>query len=403
MAIEIEFPVAGSQSTWVEWTNPVPGQEDVSTIADILVCFSKTISESSITVDHFQLLDELSNEIPSAFNTIIYSQDYNELSKVLTLRLVTALSPLSNYILLIDGLYDPAGTTQDSVHAVSFMTDSLTETIAPVQTPDDSIMAEDHSLLDAQIVVSAATGISHVVSSIPTNGSYNLGTAYNDGIVTITMSDPIYSASVLVERHAIAIYETLWDIVTPTSATTRAGDDTKYDITLPEISAGVHFEAGYEYRVTVLSDTTLGTTSTNWALGYDHSVLFTGPLLPSYATISSVLMQYPSVSSYDVAIMLYISSAEAYALDSTIDEATPKRAATDFALYSALWRLSTRGSGAQKIALGDLSVDKGSSSAMSDLWRKYADDAWARLGDVGPKVVIKGSSAVSPFVTRNWT
>jgi hypothetical protein len=403
MTIEIEFPVAGSQSSWIEWTTPVPGQEDVSTIGDILVCFSKTISESSITVDHFQLLDELGNVINNAFNTIIYNQDYNELSKVLTLRLVNALDPTSNYILLIDGLFDPAGATQDSVHAVSFMTDSSTATILPVQIPDESIMAEDHSLLDSPIIVSATTGISHVVSSIPTNGSYNLGTAYNNGVVTITMSDPIYSANILVERHAIAMYETLWDIVTPTSATTSGGDNTKYDITLPEVSAGVHIEAGYEYRVTVLSDTTLGTVSNNWALGYDHLILFTGPLLPSYATVSSVLMQYPSVSSYDVAIMLYISSAEAYALDSTIDETTPRRAATDFALYSALWRLSTRGSGAQKIALGDLSVDKGTSSTMSDLWRKYADDAWARLGGVGPKVVIKGSSAVSPFVTRNWT
>jgi hypothetical protein len=403
MTITIDTGLSGSESTWIEWTYPVHGQADVSANGNMQVCFSRTISSSAFVGDHFKLLDELGDEVADAFNTIVYDQDYDELSKILTLRLTTILDATTSYTLLIDGLFDPAASTQDAPHAVSFTTDDTTVAIAAVQTPDDSIIAEDHSMLDAPIVVSAGSGISRVVSSIPTNGSYNLGASYNNGVIVITMSDPIYSASMLVERHAIAMYETMWDIVAPTSATTSSGDDTKYEITLPEVSADVHFEAGYEYRVTVLSDTTLGTVSTNRELGFDHQIYFTGPLAPCYATVSSVIMQYPSASSYDIAKMLYISSAEAYVLDSTLEDTAPKKAATDFALYSALWRLSTRGSGSQKIQLGDLAVDKGTGGSLSEMWRKQADDAWARLGGIGPKPVIKGGSTVSPFATRNWT
>lgn len=393
------YPIG--ESTWIDSTYPGHADGGVGTADDFTVTFSKTVSTACLTADIFRLLDETGAEIVDPFNSISVSNDYNEITKTITLSLSVALDASSNYTFIIDGLYDPVGDDQDVPHVITFTTSDVQTDIAAVQSDIDVITATDHSLIDDPISVVSTSGAATLVSSLPTNEAYNLDGGYNSGLVTIHMNEDLGTPYILVERKVIAMYESPWATVTPESVGLNATDDSIVEIQLPEVSTGVYISDGYEYKVTLLSTTTLADTTTT--IDEDVSIVFTGTMSPMYTSVSNVLMQYPYYSSYETAKMIYLMSAYALTVDDSISATAPSKAATNYVTYAALWTLSTRGGDQKTIELGDLTVTKKTDTEdLSALWRRLADDALGTLGQIGPTTVIKGGAFTSPFATRNW-
>lgn len=398
------------ESDWIADTTPHQDEVGVDRVGDFSVVFARTVAASSI-LGAVKIVGPDGDIVEGAFDPIDLSNDYNSITRRLTMHISTPLEGMTTYALLVEGLYSPTGEGQDVGHYLTFMTNDndvdLTAdagNIDFINVLDNTDISKPLVIIDGEVTVSTVA----LVRTLPTNGSYNISPAYNAGEMQIVFSEAVGDVDethVLVEKRVISTIETSHDIVA-VEVVKDSGNPKQVNITLPMISEGVYIEPGYEYRITVfptlpmlVDDGTYGATST---------VTFCGKLEPMMSSVQSVLMNYPGVSSYEVAMMIFYSSMEVLDVKPSMDITRPSKAASEYVLYSTLARfadLSGGGEEIQSITLGDLTIDHGSGgTSLSSKWRALADRAWARLigSGGGQKVGIKGGSNVSPFVNRDW-
>jgi hypothetical protein len=387
-----------SQSEWIADTSIHDGDVNTARIGDIIVTFSRTVATASIP-DSVWVVGPTGDVIDGALDPIDTSNDFNSITKRLTLHLADPLDKLSEYMLVIDGLYSPTGESQDTAHRVVFATNNL-DVDLNVADDEPALVVQDKTDISRPLrIVDGEAGVSLFVRSLPTNGAYNLAPAYNQGVINLIFSANVGTnpdSHVLIERRIISTVETSFEIV-GAAVTSNAVNLKQVDITLPAISEGVYLEQGYEYRVTAFGTLPMETGT----LGSDKTIVFAGKLSPMMASVQNVLVSYPRVTSYDAARRIFEASTEVMDVVPNMDAEHPTRAASEYVLYMSLARLSDgKSSDSKSVKLGDLSIEKGSTSTSS--WRSLANKAWAKLTGGGPAVGVKGGSKTSPFVTRDW-
>jgi hypothetical protein len=383
-----------SESTWIEYTNPDFGELNFPPTNDITIKFSKSIAVRSISKSTITLLDSSGDPI-DAFRGISVTNDYDPLLFHLTLHLSSTLSSNSEYTLFINELYDAAGDIQDRPHSVTFRTGTSIAAVPAAVTESSVINVEDNTLINADLNIltegSTATG-SYTIYMNPTDGAYNVSESTGELTITFSPSE-IVDATVTVERRAISEFELAWESVGITSSITSG----ILTVVLPEVSTGVHIEAGYEYRVIVSDLFIAGATvqDDDVAVEGGATLQFIGLLDPIYGSVSRVLMLSPGKSSYLIAKLLYIYTAKAITIMPALASAQSiLPAAIDYVTFGTLFDLSGSSSTSNKYSLGDLTIENTQGETTgSGKWRLLMEKAEIRLTKTAPRFVNKGGAS----------
>lgn len=374
-----------SESSWIESTTPRHLQEDVSRVDDIVIEFTRMLDATTLSLQNIHLCDAEGVDT-GLLAPVVVRNDYDPVQMSLTLHLTGAMEPLEQYTLIIDGLADAAGDTQDRSHQIWFFTNDSTVDLSP-QVSDESVIAVIDKTISSANLVDAGSGSAsagHTVYCNPIDGAYNVAKEVDSVVISFSPNDVTDGATASLDRRAISMQETPW--IPLANADTIA--DGKLTIVVPSYGAG-YIEPGYEYRVTVTVD---GSTSVHQ---------FTGELVPMFSSVSQALMMQPGLKSYDIAKQMYINSSYLLTIDSGLAD-MPTKAASDYVLYSTLVSMYTS-SDAASFTLGDLTVEKSTSTKdKSDKWAELAEKALAKIVKIGPRFVVKGSSNTNPHAARDW-
>lgn len=375
---------SGSTSSWISYTNPADSELDVSRTDDFQIVFTRIVDQACLVNASFRLLDSAGNEVVDPFLTIETNNDYSPVLQTLDLHINGALEASMQYMLVISGLYDAAGDSQDSVHTVQFITNDSVVDATPVAAEEDFVTVVDKTLSPNANLVETSGGTVGLFMD-PVNHAYNVARDTNEVIFRFSPATGIDAAYVTVERSVISQMEVPWTtVIARTSETVTAGSMT---IVMPQVSSGVYIEPGYEYRFTVECGTQTWT------------YYIMGELSPMLQSVQNVLLQNPSLGSYEAARMIYLNTAWVVSIDGA--QATlPTRAGMEYVLYSTLF-WSTRATG-MTIVLGDLEVSKQGGESLDAKWERLMNDALRRLQKANPVFLIKGSANTSPIASRDW-
>jgi hypothetical protein len=227
--------------------------------------FDFTPKVSSLVNDAFTLWTTVgpSVELASPFRTIDTYNDYNDISRTLTLFVNTALDPNTTYELRVNGLLDVANVPQGTGE-FEFETE---ESVDPIVEPTpDVVNVIDRSvtvstLLDPELVIVGGEGLS-VDDTDPANGEYYATTDYNHGRIILKFSqaiDPNYLVSpyIKVQQKIVQRAPARWTTVAAqiSQSTTEPWvyvDFPSQDATpvyYPEQST--YFVENYKYRILV--------------------------------------------------------------------------------------------------------------------------------------------------------
>jgi hypothetical protein len=394
----------GSESSWSEETYPGLTADNVNRNDDFIVQFSKSVAAVSLISTNFVLMTPDGAELDEPFRQIDLRRDYNSITKKLVLHLSRELLPEQEYAFIIRDLLDPAGQEQDQQHVVTFTTNDYNGTVSPTTFDDvDLLPVIDHTMAGepGAITRNEQVGAAKVVRSQPTDGMYNLTAGYLSGLITVLMNGDVHSVDVEVLGRAISNMEVPW---APIAATADV-DDTNtrlINIQMPEILPGEYYAAGTEYLVRIGAGTEIVIGGTSIELGNNYDIQLTGMLTPMFASLKDVIFYIPNLEPIKGAIEIYLNSKYVMEVMPDTDQNNPPKSASDYALYATLYRLTSNQTSADAVTLGDFQVKHSVNSSLSDRFKALMDNALSRLTRVGPKVVIKGGSEVSPFSSRTW-
>lgn len=241
--------------------------------AQILIKFGISIKTSTLINANFLLSYQTASpsEIANPFKTIVLADDYNSISRVLTLEFNSGvLQASTDYELLITNLKNASGVTQsNAIHL--FSTDS-----DPIPTPEEErqqppeVTIIDHSIVpDVVFVDTSSTASSDtvfaLVESDPENWDVFLPEDYNKGVVTLKFnikpnSDFLTSTYFFAQKKAIQRRPGRWETVSIVIT-----EDPSYPwvyIKFPsndatpvyDTSGAVYYEENYKYRVRISKD-----------------------------------------------------------------------------------------------------------------------------------------------------
>lgn len=374
------MPTSGSTSSWIEWTSPQHGTTDVSRVDNFLVKFTKVVASECIVSSNFKLFNDSGEELVDVFAPVSRHNDYDPVAKILELHLTTPLDASSQYVFMIDGLYDAIGDDQDQPHTILFTTNDYDEDLTPVVSDGSVISVVDRTISNADLVPATVAEGQHSAFMNPSGGSYNVAASTSQLSITFSPAD-VEAADAVVYSRPISSMDTSWDQL---AATATLVDDGHMTIDLP-LSGSGYVAAGYEYRVVV----TIGSET--------HEFLFAGELSPMFTSVQSVLFQSSRLSSFLVARNIYMDSQYVVSVDSN-QSSSPSKAASDYVLYNTLASLSPLDT-MKSYSLADLSVSRKTSAQQE--WARMADAALAKLQG-GPRFLVKGSSNINPHAKRDF-
>lgn len=264
-------------------------EEVVVGTASLKVKFMRTIKLSSITDDKFKLMKVSASPsfLADPFIPIAISQDYNTISRVLTLYYRDVLDSAVPYTFTVTGLQSPTGDAIPT-ESVTFTSPTIT-----TSTPDDTddtgssggttveYEVEDYSVKDdipivpGQIVdnldfVSASTF--RIVDTDPSASDPVVDTDYNDGRITIKFSQMpaatyINSSYFKVQRKPIQREFSRWESVSVHYAVDTVKPWVYLDFPSTDDTPVYHttgkdyFPLDYKYRVRVLKEVEPSATS----------------------------------------------------------------------------------------------------------------------------------------------
>lgn len=399
MAITVTEPFAQSDSGWIERTIPGHADQSVSTADDFIVEFKITPAATTLVSGNFKVLNATDySEI--GFRDISLHNDYSDLTKILSLTLLEELEIETDYMFVISGIYDAAGQEMPRPHVVTFRTTDIATAIPEEIDEPDLIRSEDHTLIEYDIETSGTvtTADVFVERTSPTNLSYNVVETF-DPVVLYFSETPTVITDIVVEQKLISEFETTWVDITSGSVLNIVGDTV--EITPLPIGADI-ISPGYEYLITIPTTVEFENAVPETVyLSSAYTLQFCGILDPMFSSVANVLMNYPGFSSYDVAKMIYITTAAVLSINENIDPLAPPRTAVNYVTYMTLFRVGSTYGDANRIQLGDLEVEKPDDGILKT-WLELALSAEAKLNRVKPGYQVKGENYTSPHSARDW-
>jgi len=351
---ELPTSAEGFDNTyWIAWTKP-DSEDTVKVDTSFTVKFNRPIDLTTFDNTNFELqkIIELSplvtETVSDPFETIDTTQDYNSITRELTLTLIADLDVSSSYFFIIKDLVDTIGEIQVEDHIVVFAT-SLEETQYDATTEDfdiDEIIVEDYTLIAPPLPADAISSRSLVTSSIE-DGTLSVDSSTQ----TITLS---YAALVTTSNISVT-KENLDTGVTSTVAATITQNSTTFlvTITLPNVgtvAAPIYVEGNCIYSIDAI-----------------YTIIqFVGVLDPYYVSINSFL-PYTSAAQGDPIlwariIFMYSKEVEAMMGDNaTTLLASKPEAVTNYTKYFILSMFNGTSSN-DSFMLGELQVTTGQSS-----------------------------------------
>lgn len=162
----------------------------------VTIKFGRTIKVSSLVNGNFVVTtnEATPRSVANPFKTIEVLTDYNQISRTLTLRWKTVLSPATQYLINIQNLVDASGlaipteqlcfSTGNEGATPDFIADHSIPVVNEILVQDKSIRPE----ITAGYQVLAKNPEFYIVSVDPADGEFYLPPTHNRGRVTITFN-----------------------------------------------------------------------------------------------------------------------------------------------------------------------------------------------------------------------
>lgn len=226
----------------------------------ILVKLDRSPAVNSIKADCFLLENILTNEtVVDAFRDIDTGEDYNIISRVVTLRPKTLLGS-GEYRVTVAGLKSASGLTYPSA-SMTLRLDADSDTVIEIDEPpvssvvDYSILDISPEDLDAPGLIEEGDGGFGVVSVDPPPDQWFLEEDHNNGIVSIRFNksiDPSYMSSKYfkISRKKIQVAPSRWERVDVDFLSNEDMD--VVHMSIRPFEEGKYIEEGYVYKLTVL-------------------------------------------------------------------------------------------------------------------------------------------------------
>ena len=314
----IPVPDEYSNTEWVSYTFPA-AQDKIKASSPFLVKFGKPVDTSLLTNDNFELYEigyrdssgvvEFSTYIiterellsltlvEDPFEDIDITQDYNSISRELSLTLSDDLTSGSTFVFVVKDLVDTTGDAQVDNNVVIFATAVSGEEceVTPEDFDIDEIIIEDYTLVQPPLPVDALTSYSQVTCSI-SDGTIHVPAATET--ITLTYSSAVTSSNIRVTK------EDLDTGLVSVVSTTIVQDGTTFLVTITMPNAGtvdspIYIESNCLYTIDAIYAT----------------IQFMGVISPFYVPLNSFL-PYTTAAQGDPILwarIVYMMSKEVYA------------------------------------------------------------------------------------------
>lgn len=228
----------------------------------VSIKFPQTVSVSSLTNEHFRLFLNVSTpvEIIDPFNPIQIINDYDSISRVLTLRFKTQLNPDTPYLLTVTGLYDPAGRVLlDEEYYFTSTNSPQPSPLVPIPEPTYVI---DYSVIpDAFSVDSVHESSGFYITSTEPEDPF-IDNDFNNGRVIVKFSIPpngnfVNSQYFKAQRKSLTRGFSRWESVI--ARVSLDGERPWVYVDFPStdatpsyyLSGKTYFETGFKYRIKI--------------------------------------------------------------------------------------------------------------------------------------------------------
>lgn len=239
----------------------------------VIVKFGRTVKISSLINTNFTVFtDEATpQQVVSPFKTIDTLMDYNQVSRILTLRWKVILQSNTDYKINVQNLIDSSGVTVPT-ESISFSTaiesatpGALLESSAPVV---NEILVEDKSIrrdITVGYQILAKNPNFYIESTDPSNGEFYLNEDENNGRATIVFnsrpaSNFLNKKYFKAQRKKIQRTPVRWEQVEARISMHSWKPEVYVDFPSNDatpvynIDDKVYFESGYKYRIIVSSE-----------------------------------------------------------------------------------------------------------------------------------------------------
>lgn len=376
--------------SWIEDTEPSPRTEDVGIASAIKIKFKKSLDTTLTSNANFELHSPSGNQVSDPFLDINFAYDYNSIARILYLKPINVLNPLSQYTVVVKDLVDAGGNSMTEEHYWSFNTGVGPSGVLFEDYPEpdiDVVLIEDYAPQYPTISGYLPTNI----TSSPYSGQIGIASGFAGGLITIDYGAVVDTSLITVKSEDWSSPGSFPEFVSVTITQTTGG---VVSIQLPEdpTGSGIYFKPNNAYYIDAIYST----------------ISFTGVLSPMYASPTVVMgMLGDSYDSIEAARSMYFTSLEIDAMSALWGQYAENLARDNIslmqlALYMSLYRATSISSG-EDFQLGQLRITDSASINTNNpyygplmYWRKKV------FGGFSPKQVQTIDRESHDFL-RSWS
>lgn len=194
------------------------------TVTEVTIQFNVSLRASAITNDKFLVATDEATpvSVTDPFETIDLNEDYNSVSRTLTLHWSDdVLTASTGYVLTISGLKNILGQVLDD-WAVSFTTgDTVNTALDGLPPAPEEVSIVDYSIVSSvfdTFAIPVDTAIFQLIEVDPVNGDYYLPADYHNGRIRLTFniapaSTSVNSTNIKVQQKEISRSPARWEDV----------------------------------------------------------------------------------------------------------------------------------------------------------------------------------------------
>lgn len=250
---------------------PITSDDILVFDSHIVVKFHRSLKAVSLVQATYTVLTNAATPVNGAFDAINLVNDYDSISRTLTLYYASSIQSNTTYTLKIDGLVDAAGFAQPTM-TYTFVTNTTPAINGPI--PAEPIYVEDHSIRrDAFTSVQTITEANpnfYISATDPDLETPILDSGYNNGRIVIKFSSSP-SANYLTSQYFKVQNKILqrglsrWNLVDGIIISMDSQNPWVY-LDIPSQDAtpvyntlgSIYFLDGYKYRIKISKDVALG-------------------------------------------------------------------------------------------------------------------------------------------------
>ena len=398
MTTIIDLTSGNSTSSWIVKTDPYPGQDNVDRGGRMTVQFSRSIDAKALRSENFTIYNHNGTPVSNAFQPIDVKRDYHSVNKKLTLKLAKVLEPNTEYLFVIQNLFDATGSTQDVQHVVEFITSSSEATIEPIahavdlKAEDNRLAARPIDIILDELEVVQPENIPAIVRSVPTSGAYGISSTYNNSAITLYFDKPVQAIEVALSRQAVSAHQSVLE-------------DVAFDLVVSRQNVTINvldgFSEAYSYIVDIIKIDDEFTSKT---------IKFT-TVLPNLMVNVQDILAFGRQDPQEVARQIYLAGLYIQEI-ANLAPGSYNIYASDYVKYSTLYHFSLMGasmSDGLSITLGDLNISRKSSESNwsagdpSARWRALMEEALQKLlGKGTAQVGLKGRNDTMAVNDRDY-